>query len=388
MNNYQQEILGIFGTAKKSINLAVSWFTDETLIDALIEKAPNVKVNVLLSADLVNLWRFRKMAQLSNSGATIRKIGSDNALNGNFMHGKFFLIDDETAFGGSYNFTANARTNNENFGKLATFNNYSRDYSKWWSDSSDFFEGYNETLADRIIQKIKEESAVAQKLRQERITNLVQEYKSSGLNQTVYQKAVLSAIIPQPSERENIIQAELQKDDLRNTANSLVTAKASINARGQVITENTGTTAKPHKFYGGTDSFLKETNRSKKTYSIAAFQKHHIEKNYGFLRCEIKYGMLICIGELQPENCDRYKIRIEYREGIAPQVFILSPHINPRAEIHMYNEGSLCLFYPKEFKWTNSTKIADYTIPWIVEWVLYYELWKATGKWEGAEQSH
>jgi hypothetical protein len=39
-------------------------------------------------------------------------------------------------------------------------------------------------------------------------------------------------------------------------------------------------------------------------------------------------------------------------------------------------------------KWKDSTKIAAYTIPWTIEWIMLYELWKLTGKWEAAEVLH
>jgi hypothetical protein len=175
---------------------------------------------------------------------------------------------------------------------------------------------------------------------------------------------------------------------LRNSASYLVNQSASIGAKGQIIPNNSGIVSQPHKFYGGSTGLLNITNRSKQTYAVAAFQKYHIQGNYTFLKCKIENGTLICTGELQPENCDKYKIRIEFREGFMPNVFIVSPFITPKSEIHMYSEGCLCLFYPKEFKWMNTTKIADFTIPWIVEWILFYELWKVTGQWEGKEQSH
>jgi membrane-associated HD superfamily phosphohydrolase len=364
MNNYQQQILGIFGVAQQSIKVAISWFTDEVLIEALIEKASSgVKVDVLLSADLVNLWRFKKMNQLSDAGAIIRKRGSENALMGNFMHSKLVLIDDKTAFGGGYNFTANARTNNENFGQYTTCTNFFNDYMQWWSNSSDFLGGWTEDQAKKIIESLKEQSVEDQKRREALTNKLLQEVKNSSSNERMYQNAVLSMSIPQPSERDNVIQAELKKDELRNTANTLISQNASINGKGQVVSQKTGVVSQPHKFYGGTIGVLSTINSSKKTYAVAAFQKHHIESKYDFLKCEIKNGTLICIGELQPENCNKYKIRIEFREGIAPKVFILSPHIEPKAAIHIYSEGSLCLFYPKEFKWTDTTKIADYATP-------------------------
>jgi PLD-like domain len=212
MNNYQQQILGIFGTAQQSIKVAISWFTDEVLIEALIQKAnTGVKVDVLLSADLVNLWRFKKMQYLSNAGATIRKRGSENALTGNFMHGKLVIIDDKAAFGGGYNFTANARTNSENFGQYATFSNFIDDYTHWWAGSNDFFEGWTESQAEKIIERLKDQSIVQQRAREELTNGLLKDVRNSISTEAVYQKAVLSTVIPHLLKEITLLRLNLKK---------------------------------------------------------------------------------------------------------------------------------------------------------------------------------
>lgn len=178
-----------------------------------------------------------------------------------------------------------------------------------------------------------------------------------------------------------------KKDTLRKTTNNLVCNNHKINEAGDISETTSGVTTKPHRFYGG--SFWNIFNKgARNAYGLACFQKKHIEKYYNFLKCRIVNNTLICCGYFQPENCDRYKVRIKFLAGRIPEVMILSPDILPLEDIHRYKGGSLCLFYPLDMKWKDTTKISEFTIPWIFEWILYYEIWKLTGLWEGAEKLH
>ena len=42
---------------------------------------------------------------------------------------------------------------------------------------------------------------------------------------------------------------------------------------------------------------------------------------------------------------------------------------------------NLCLYYPGE--WNSTMNISDTIIPWISEWLYYFEFWSITGKWCG-----
>ena len=97
----------------------------------------------------------------------------------------------------------------------------------------------------------------------------------------------------------------------------------------------------------------------------------------------------MCTGQFWPhEECDRYEVEIIYKLGSPPKVFILSPEIRYSPKIHMYSDKSLCLYYPRDMPWTNQMVIADIIIPWIGEWIVFYELYKITGRWEGPEAPH
>jgi hypothetical protein len=124
-------------------------------------------------------------------------------------------------------------------------------------------------------------------------------------------------------------------------------------------------------------------------YAVLTKQKLLIKQHYDFLQCEIDWrkNVLVCTGFLRIPNCSsKYKIQIEYVAGNEPKSTILFPDIEPGKEIHMYNDHSLCLHYPPDMAWNEKVDIYAYTIPWITEWIIYYELYKVNGNiWEGKE---
>lgn len=120
-------------------------------------------------------------------------------------------------------------------------------------------------------------------------------------------------------------------------------------------------------------------------------QKRFIEKEFTCFRCNIQsHGLLLtCKGVLHPlENIEPYSIEIIQKPGTTPKVFVKSPKIEYDPKIHMYKEGNLCLYYPSDFNWNASTAFAHYLIPWVNEWIIYYEIYKISGVWEGPAAPH
>lgn len=78
-------------------------------------------------------------------------------------------------------------------------------------------------------------------------------------------------------------------------------------------------------------------------------------------------------------------MRIGYAIGHrAPGVTVADPAL--RAEDveslpHVYAEDRLCLCYP--WQWDDGKLIARTIVPWAAEWLLHFEIWKATGTWHG-----
>ena len=90
-------------------------------------------------------------------------------------------------------------------------------------------------------------------------------------------------------------------------------------------------------------------------YKRNCIQRVLIERTYGQFSCKAYADRLICRGAIRPDpDSPNYKIEIDYNR--TPRVTILDPKIEPKTEIHMYRDGSLCLYYPKDFKWSDRTE--------------------------------
>jgi hypothetical protein len=135
----------------------------------------------------------------------------------------------------------------------------------------------------------------------------------------------------------------------------------------------------PSRFFGKAKPYNK--------YAVLLYQRNLIEQAFPFLHCSIVKNVLVCKGCLFPTNCKQeYTIKIEYVAGHEPKTTILYPLIEPSKEIHMYADHSLCLHYPQDMKWSEKIKIHEYTIPWVCEWIYYYEIYLLNGGvWEGRE---
>ena len=99
-------------------------------------------------------------------------------------------------------------------------------------------------------------------------------------------------------------------------------------------------------------------------------------------------GTLTWTCELAPTALSRmYLVRIRYRLGEHPKVTVLRPTLRTRLEEglpHVYTGDLLCLY--EDVDWTPAMSLAHTTVPWAAEWLMYYEIWLATGTWEGGGQ--
>ena len=126
------------------------------------------------------------------------------------------------------------------------------------------------------------------------------------------------------------------------------------------------------------------------SFSASLRQKKAIEAKYTWCKCEILcQHTLVCGGWIQPdEHSPSYKIKLRYRHGRLASVFVIDPVVVMTAKTHVYKGESLCLYYPKDQPWSDNDLIAETIIPWAAEWLLYYELYLISGKWEGPEINH
>ncbi|UII26122.1 phospholipase D-like domain-containing protein [Fulvivirga maritima] len=99
-------------SANKSVYVAASWFTDLDLFDALERRAqqnPQLVIKIVLDNNQSNYYLpFKKLVDI---GAVVRmkKVKSSYGS----MHSKYCIIDEASLISGSYNWSKNARNNNE-----------------------------------------------------------------------------------------------------------------------------------------------------------------------------------------------------------------------------------------------------------------------------------
>lgn len=140
-------------------------------------------------------------------------------------------------------------------------------------------------------------------------------------------------------------------------------------------------------------------NYFKKEKNLAE-QLLNIKITYTTLSSNISKNVMICSLKVKPtEYSKEYVITIQY-DAKTPKVFLYNqgilknsdeiiPHIYKKNFVDVNHENvQICLYYPKYKEWDKSMYIASTIIPWAIEWLYYYELWRITGKWLGKDITH
>jgi hypothetical protein len=98
--------------AKKSIFIAVAWFTNKQLFNELLHKAKNgCNISLIISNDEINNNTSINFELLNTNTSRVYKVGNGNT---ELMHNKFCVIDYSTVITGSYNWSYKAESNFEN----------------------------------------------------------------------------------------------------------------------------------------------------------------------------------------------------------------------------------------------------------------------------------
>ncbi len=96
-------------SATREIIVVVAWFTDRELLDILCNKQQEgVAVKLIVADSEIN--NKLDFSSLSSLGAVVSKIGQTGW---GVMHHKFCIVDSKVAIHGSYNWTVNAKNNNQ-----------------------------------------------------------------------------------------------------------------------------------------------------------------------------------------------------------------------------------------------------------------------------------
>ena len=97
---------------------------------------------------------------------------------------------------------------------------------------------------------------------------------------------------------------------------------------------------------------------------------------------EIKWKGYWQPSELSPSYC----LEITYSQGMRPRIAILSPPLTlgpGHTKLpHVFDgQKSICVHTADE--WNSSMLIAETILPWVSQWLYFYETWALTGKWLG-----
>lgn len=104
---------------------------------------------------------------------------------------------------------------------------------------------------------------------------------------------------------------------------------------------------------------------------------------------EVRYTLTIRFGLPEGDVSDSYYWHF-------PEVRVVSPPLRPVFDAaeeaplpHVYFDwedlslSPLCLFDPAAGEWGTNDLIANTTVPWTADWLACYEIWLATGRWQG-----
>ena len=173
----QTEIINDIMSAKYSIKVAVSWLTDTLLINELINaRRKGINVTIIVSSNELNIIRFELFQKLIELGAIVNKEGSEDAERGDFMHYKFYIIDDKLAKSGSYNWSINATTNRETLDEVPVGRKLS-EFNECFKKSVNFFMNITNPAQKKaeltLIEKESKEALTPEKLAAYRQTQAI-----------------------------------------------------------------------------------------------------------------------------------------------------------------------------------------------------------------------
>lgn len=115
-----------------------------------------------------------------------------------------------------------------------------------------------------------------------------------------------------------------------------------------------------------------------------AMQLTKILKDYSnVVSYRLEKNELYVVLKIKPtQSSKEYKVRLKYEIGKKPIIKV--DNIKKDVKLpHTYSNNELCLYYTKNKEWTKYDYIGNKIIPWISEWLYFYEVWLVTDKWLG-----
>ena len=120
--NNENKVLNAINNAKVSILVAMAWFTNEKIKEALQQKRmEGLRIEIVIFKDGVNGAHGVDLSEFDC--VEIR------GTRGGIMHNKFCVIDNQRVLTGSYNWTTNAESRNDENVLLTSDNDMTTKYS-------------------------------------------------------------------------------------------------------------------------------------------------------------------------------------------------------------------------------------------------------------------
>lgn len=114
-----------------------------------------------------------------------------------------------------------------------------------------------------------------------------------------------------------------------------------------------------------------------------------MRKEYPQFKSRREGKNILFTGELKVKpEFPSYTVSILYRHDKSPHVKILSPTLVDKPPHFYQSTGTLCLYLPKNYRWSKHRLISKEIVSWTAGWIYFYEIWLQTGKWFGPEAKH
>lgn len=125
-------------------------------------------------------------------------------------------------------------------------------------------------------------------------------------------------------------------------------------------------------------------------FIFLSIQKYLVEQHFSWLNLKIMDKTLYGNGTLEVNGVNYY-IEFYYtpfNEFRYDRIYIKDKTIRYNDNIHLYRDLSLCLYHPVIDKPKLQMIPLYKMIPWITEWIVFYNQWKIYGVWLGKEIKH
>lgn len=133
-------------------------------------------------------------------------------------------------------------------------------------------------------------------------------------------------------------------------------------------------------------------SRQKEWFNFLSVEKFLVEQHFDWLNLTIDKSSRSLIGKgILNIGGKTYRVLISfspfYRHRF-DRIYIDDTSIVYNRDIHLYADCSLCLYHPIIDQALLQKIPLFRMIPWITEWIVFYEQWKKYGIWLGKEIKH